>query len=31
MPVFARDFHQRSLFNKDLKEKPADCNSETSF
>lgn len=31
MPVFARDFHQRSLFNKDLKEKTADCNPEISF
>lgn len=31
MPVFARHFHQRSLFNKDLKEKTADCNPEISF
>jgi len=30
VPGFARDFHQRSLFNKDLKEKTAGCDPETS-
>lgn len=31
MPGFATDFHQCSLFNKDLKEKTADYNPEISF